>query len=144
MIQTQLIKIGLSLLLSGFVGYEREHNDKPAGLRTIMSICLGATIAVLFNQTLAGGNFDYIRLPAYYLAAIGFVGGGIIQKTSKNKIEGITTASILLPIAIVGLFCGIGEYLLAGASTLSIYIILKLKYVEVKIIDRKLKRKKKK
>ena len=130
-----LIKIGLSLLLSSLIGSERERNDKPAGLRTIMSICLGATLVVIFSLELSKTiklDFDIMRAIAYYLVAIGFVGGGIIGKDKRNKTEGITTASILLPVTLTGFFCGLGIYEMAITTALCIYGILMLKYVKIK------------
>ena len=126
-----LARIGLSLLLSALIGSEREYNEKPAGLRTIMSICLGATLIAIFTLKFIktiGLNFDAIRGIAYYLVAIGFVGGGII-----NKGEGITTASILLPVTILGFFCGLGYYILATVSGLCIYGILIMPYIMIKL-----------
>jgi len=133
-----LIGIALSLLLSGLIGYERESQDKSAGLRTTMLICLGATLTVIFSLELVkiaqplGMSFDMIRAIAYYLCAIGFVGGGIIYRSGK-KLKGITTSALLLPVSVVGFFCGLGAYILAGFSAICIYLILKLKYVKIKI-----------
>lgn len=133
-----LIGIGLSFLLSGLIGFERESQDKSAGLRTTMLICLGATLTVIFSLELVKivkpleMNFDMIRAIAYYLVAIGFVGGGIIYRSGR-KLKGITTSALLLPVSVVGFFCGLGAYVLAGVSALCIYLILKLKHIKIKI-----------
>lgn len=133
-----LIGIGLSILLSGLIGYEREAQDKSAGLRTTMLICLGATLTVIFTLELIKiakpleMSFDMIRAIAYYLCAIGFVGGGIIYRSGK-KLKGITTSALLLPVSVIGFFCGLGAYILAVISAICVYLILKLKYVKVKI-----------
>ena len=141
-----LLRIGLSFLLGLIIGLEREQQDKPAGLRTILFIMLGATLTVIFSLKYMklAEQFDAIRAIAYYLVAIGFVGGGIIGR-KQGKVEGITTASLLLPISIIGFMCGTGEYLFAIISTLIIYFILKLKYLKIKIqlIQKKKRRKKK-
>jgi len=135
---TYLVGIGLSLLLSGLIGYERETQDKSAGLRTTMLICLGATLTVIFTLELVklakplGMDFDMIRAIAYYLCAIGFVGGGIIYR-SGGKLKGITTSALLLPVAVVGFFCGLGAYALAVISAICVYFILRLKYIKIKI-----------
>ena len=128
-------RIALSILLSALIGIEREKEDKPAGLRTIMLICLGATFTVIFSLEYAkvtNLSYDAIRAIAYYLCAIGFVGGGIITR-AKGKLEGITTSALLLPVTVIGLLCGIGSYILATMGTVIIFGILKIKYLEVKI-----------
>jgi len=137
MITEYLIKLGLSLLLGSIIGYEREKNDKPAGVRTIMSLCYGATLISMVTLEMAKmstiiTDFDAIRGIAYYLVAIGFVGGGIIR-IHKGKIEGITTASILLPVTIMGILIGLGKFELAILSFFGILIILMLKYVKIKV-----------
>lgn len=144
-----LIGIGLSLLLSCLIGWEREQQDKSAGLRTTMLICLGATLTVIFTLELIKiaqpleMSFDMIRAIAYYLVAIGFVGGGIIHRSGR-KLRGITTSALLLPVSVVGFFCGLGTYTLAIISAICIYLILKLKYVKVKIetVNKRKRRKK--
>jgi putative Mg2+ transporter-C (MgtC) family protein len=123
-----LSKIGLALLLSALVGYEREKHDKPAGMRTIMFICLGAALSIIFAQRLDVAN-QMIRIPAHFLTAIGFVGSGSIIVLNK-RVEGITTAALLLPVTIIGFFCGMGEFILAIATCICVYTILKLKYIE--------------
>jgi len=141
-----LIGIGLSLVLSALIGFERETQDKSAGLRTTMLICLGATLTVIFTLELVkialplNMSFDMIRAIAYYLCAIGFVGGGIIYGCG-NKLKGITTSALLLPVSVIGFFCGLGIYPLAIISAICVYLILKLKYVKVKIEKIKKKRK---
>lgn len=145
-----LKRIGLAILLSALVGYEREQQDKPAGLRTIMFVCVGAALSVVC-AILMGNKFginmvSIIRIPAHYLAAIGFVGSGSIILL-KDRIEGITTAALLLPITVVGFLCGMGEYVFALAGGLCVYGILMIKYIKIEIknfnINRKNKRRKK-
>lgn len=131
---TYIGKIVLCILLSSLIGIERETNDKPAGLRTIMLVGLGAALITIFTLQfgLLNNSFDTIRAISYYVASIGFLGSGIIRVGTNNS-EGITTASILLPLSVIGFFCGIGEFIPAIMGTLLIYIILNLKYLERKI-----------
>jgi len=136
-----LIGIALSLLLSSLVGFERESQDKSAGLRTTILITLGATLITIFSLRLVDitkaleVDFDAIRGIAYYLVAIGFVGGGIIHRSGNKtkELKGITTSALLLPMTVIGFFCGIGDYILATIAAFCIYLILKLKHVTIKI-----------
>ena len=44
-----LICIAASAICGTIVGLERESRDKPAGLRTVILICLGSTIFTLVS-----------------------------------------------------------------------------------------------
>ena len=139
-----LYRIGLALILSLFIGWEREQQHKQAGLRTVSLITLGATLIVITTlkwDIYSGLNnsFDAIRAIAYYLVGIGFVGGGMIRQ-EKGKLIGLTTASLLLPVSVIGFLCGMGEYSLAIFSSLIIYFILKLKYVKITVETHRKKR----
>lgn len=144
LILLDVIKIILSLICGLLLGYDREQTDKPCGLRTVALICFGATLVTIMTFKLVKYDlkFDAIRAIAYYLVAIGFVGGGIINQ-QKGQVTGITTASLLLPISIVGFLIGLEEFALAGIATLGIYFILKLKYFRIKISTIKKKRRRK-
>lgn len=140
-----LFKIIISIFLAGIIGLERAKQEKTAGLRTTIFISLGATLAIIFDlQFLAHFKdltsnvilrLDPIRIIAYYIVAIGFVGGNIINK-QKNKIKGVTTSALLLPVSFIGFLCGFGEYFLAIFVTAIVYGILLLKYLEIKIQKR--------
>ena len=69
------------------------------------------------------------------------MGSGLIMQ-KNGKVVGLTTASLLLPMSVIGFLCGMGEYILAIVSTLIIYFILKLKYVKRTIAKKRKKRKK--
>jgi len=126
-----LYRIGVSLLLGALVGLEREKQDKPAGLRTVMLVCLGATlftiIALDFGKTYNAIG-EGLRIIAYTIASMGFLGSGVVIQ-HKGNVEGITTASILWVIVAVGILCGEGNFTLAIIATIAIYGILKLKYL---------------
>ena len=113
-----------------------------------LALNLGATAITLFTLKLVEFSkstqvsFDLIRAISYYLVALGFIGSGIVN-SHKNKIEGVTTGALLLPLAILGFYCGIGDYSIAIIFATIIYLILKLKYFRIKIIG-KVKKKRKK
>lgn len=123
------IRVIIVLIFSGIIGLDRERNEKTIGLRTVMAIGLGATLAVIFSKEYLG-NFDEIRLISYYIVSVGF--GNFIFGNKKTK--GVTSSAILLPTTIMGFFCGTGNYGLAILATISIYGILKLKYLEEKVL----------
>lgn len=133
-----LKSIGLVILISALIGLEREREDKPAGLRTILLVSLGACLASILSLKLVeiaegislnGLQLNFTRISAYVIAGIGFLGGGVIMK-KQNHLEGITTASVLWIIVVNSLLIGYGNYFLGALMGLLIYGILKLKYLE--------------
>ncbi len=139
---TYLTKIGLTLLLSFIIGLEREKSHKEAGLRTIMLISLGATIFTIipFILTQIGLEqaitFDFSRTIAYIIPGVGFLAGIVIIR-GKKQVEGVTTAATIFSTVSMAMMVGLGEYALAIVTTLSIWLILKSKYLVIKIRKRK-------
>ena len=131
-------RICLSCLLSFLIGYERELQDKNAGLRTIMLIGLGATVFTLLPFILIPlakelqFSFDFSRIIAYTVSSVGFL-AGIVIIIGKKKVEGITTSACIWAVVSMGILSGLGSYLLAIVTALLIWLILKLKYIRIKI-----------
>jgi putative Mg2+ transporter-C (MgtC) family protein len=122
-----IIKLLLSLVLGGIVGYEREHKSRPAGLRTHILVCIGAALVQItsLDYLNAGGIVtDPMRLGAQVISGIGFLGAGTILKEGAN-IKGLTTAASIWVIGCIGLAVGTGLYFEGTAATILIYIALR-------------------
>ena len=65
----ELIKMGISILLGGVVGLEREYQNKPAGFRTLALICIGATAFTILSIRLAGEGPSHDRIAANIIMA---------------------------------------------------------------------------
>ena len=113
-------KLILAVLLGGAIGIERELKRRPAGSRTHVLICLGATMTMIANHymLLTSGNVDPARIGAQVVAGIGFIGAGTIVVSHRNKVRGLTTAAGLWTTAIIGLALGCGYFECAIAITL--------------------------
>ena len=107
-----LFRIILAIFLGGIVGVERGRKNRPAGLRTYILVCLGATLVMMTNQYvyITYHVSDPVRLGAQVISGIGFLGAGTIVVTGKSKIKGLTTAASLWTAACGGLAIGIGFY----------------------------------
>ncbi|ULL20059.1 MgtC/SapB family protein [Paenibacillus sp. H1-7] len=110
------IRLLLSLMLGGLIGFERERSSHAAGLRTHILVCLGSTLIMLlsmygFSEFLGSDNvrLDPARLAAQVISGIGFLGAGTILYTGK-AITGLTTAASLWVVAAIGLSVGAGFY----------------------------------
>ena len=125
-----IFKITLSAILGLLVGYERDKHGKPAGLRDISLVTAGATIFAIIGLKLIDiPGADITRLFHASILGIGFLGSGVIIQ-NKNHLEGITTACVLFVAVGLGLFCGLGDYILAIFSAIMIYAILQLKWLK--------------
>lgn len=115
-------KIALALVAGGLIGLEREFRDKAAGFRTLIFICLGATLFTLLSIRLAAGS-DPTRITANIVTGIGFLGAGVIMRDA-GRIVGLTTASTIWLTAAIGMGIGGGQYALAAAVTGTMLVVL--------------------
>jgi len=120
-----LIRLLLSLILGGIIGFERGKSGRPAGLRTHILVCLGSTMAMMTNQYIYQqfGISDPTRIAAQVISGIGFLGAGTILVTGKYQVKGLTTAAGLWATACMGLAIGIGFYKAAIMSCLLICFV---------------------
>ena len=129
-----ILRILVGAILGGVIGFERERHDQPAGLRTHMILVIGATLAMILSVNLghiyARENlpFDPARLAAQVISGIGFLGAGAILRYGNN-VKGLTTATSLWTMAIVGLAVGAGYYLVSVVATALMLGVLSLLHV---------------
>lgn len=134
-----VLRLGLAALLGMIVGYERERQNQPAGLRTHTILAIGSCLAMTISINIAMQfyplvpNGDPGRLAAQVVSGIGFLGAGAILRYGTN-VKGLTTATSLWTIAIVGLAVGAGHYFASVATTLALLIVLVL----LNILEKKL------
>ena len=124
-----LFQLILITFLSGFIGFERESWNKPAGFRTHVLVGISAVMVMncgefLFDKFAA----DPTRIPAQLLSGIGFLGAGTILRDGFN-VKGLTTAASLLAVTCVGLAVGAGYYLGAIIATAVVYAVLSYAHV---------------
>ena len=117
-----LVKLLISIALGALIGFERELKHRPAGLRTHMLVCLGATIFTVISLSF---DIDPARIAAGIVAGIGFLGAGNII-AHKGHVRGITSAATLWVVAGIGLSVGMGEYIIGGVSAIFVFAILQL------------------
>lgn len=127
---SMLARFALATLLSGLIGYEREHSNRPAGFRTHILVCVGSCLVMLtsefvFEQYKGLTNLDPARLGAQVISGVGFLGAGTIIRNGSN-VKGLTTAASLWAVSCVGLACGIGFYSGAIFCTIVTYATLML------------------
>ena len=123
-----LPKVLLAIFCGSLIGLERELRDKPAGMRTYMLICTGASIftmvSIYYIEQL-GGTSDPLRVTAQIVTGVGFLGAGTIM-FAKGRISGLTSAAAIWTSAAIGITIGLGMYVFATIVTLLIVLALVL------------------
>lgn len=102
------LRLTVALLLGSAIGFERQWNQKMAGLRTNALVALGACGFVIFSGLV--GHGDPTRVAAQVVSGIGFLGAGIILRDGIN-VHGLNTAATLWCSAMVGTMAGAGYVL---------------------------------
>ena len=120
------LRLALALLCGGVLGIERGRKNRPAGFRTYMLVCVGATLVMTTNQymTAVYETGDPARLGAQVISGIGFLGAGTIIVTGRNRVKGLTTAAGLWADACVGLAIGVGFYSGAILGCAMIFVVM--------------------
>ena len=122
------LRLTLSCVLGGIIGYERQSRRKSAGLRTNVLVCLGSCLIMVLSEALyfhveGRTNADPARLAAQVVSGIGFLGAGAIMKEGLT-VTGLTTAASLWVVSGVGLAVGAGYYSGALFTTALIFATL--------------------
>lgn len=126
-----VLRLAVAAVLGALIGLERERQNQPAGLRTHIILVVGACLAMIISLNVAtqfmplGIQGDPARIAAQVVSGIGFLGAGAILRYGIN-VRGLTTATSLWTLAIVGLTVGSGHFIAAGAATLILFISLTL------------------
>jgi putative Mg2+ transporter-C (MgtC) family protein len=127
---TITLRLLVAGLLGGFIGWEREVSNHPAGFRTHILVCMGSTLIMLlsiygFNDWMEHENvrMDPARLAAQVISGIGFLGAGTILRHGFT-VTGLTTAASLWVVAAIGLAVGAGFYFASVVTTIFVLISL--------------------
>lgn len=108
-----LFRMLLAAACSALIGIERSIKNRPAGFRTHILVCIGATTASLTGHYLYLVSHlptDMTRLGAQVITGLGFIGAGTIVVTRKQTVKGLTTAAGLWATGVIGLAIGSGFY----------------------------------
>jgi uncharacterized membrane protein YhiD involved in acid resistance len=120
-------RLGVSLILGGVIGIEREIHGKSAGLRTHMLVALGSALFTILSfavpDLLHSSTSDPTRIAAQVLTGVGFLGAGTILQ-SRGSVHGLTTAASIWLVAAIGMAAGSGFYRGAVLATVFGHVVL--------------------
>jgi len=113
----------VAVLCGAIVGSERERQDKPAGLRTLILVCLGSSVFTMVSFAFTTTTGDSGRVAAQVVTGIGFIGAGAILH-SRTSVSGMTTAAAVWIMAAIGITIGAGDPFAGLGLALLVRVIL--------------------
>jgi putative Mg2+ transporter-C (MgtC) family protein len=115
-----------ALLVGGVIGWNRQKENKPAGLRTHMLVSLGSALYVMipiYTSILNNSNAEILSRGIQgsiqgVATGVGFLGAGEILHqprtvNGKAKITGLTSAAAIWVSSALGVTVGVGLYPIA-------------------------------
>lgn len=135
------LRLVVASLGGAAVGLERSSSDRPAGVRTMALVSLGAaafTICSMYGflpvtSDVVGARVDPSRMASNIVSGVGFIGAGVITNNRQSSgvydrhssVNGLTTAAAIWVSAAVGVACGVGLYVVGASAAASTIAILR-------------------
>ncbi|QQO24271.1 MgtC/SapB family protein [Bradyrhizobium diazoefficiens] len=114
-----LVSLTTAFVLGTLIGAERQYRQRTAGLRTNVLVAVGAAAFVDLAMRLEAAD-GAVRVIAYVVSGIGFLGAGVIMKQGMD-VRGLNTAATLWASAAVG--SSAGADMIAQAAALTVFVI---------------------
>jgi putative Mg2+ transporter-C (MgtC) family protein len=126
----------IAYALAFLIGWNREREDRSAGLRTFPLVAVAACGFVQGSESLVRGHPEAMaRIVEGVITGIGFIGGGAILKNG-GEVHGTATAASLWATGAIGIAVGLANYDVALViclfTILTLYVMSKLKPVKDK------------
>ena len=113
-----VVGLVVAFLRGSLIGVEHQIRQRTAGLRTNTLVSVGAAAFIVLASRLAGHD-GMVRVAAYVVSGIGFLGAVAIMKEGAN-ISGLNTAATLWGSAAVGALAGAS--LVAEATLVALFV----------------------
>jgi putative Mg2+ transporter-C (MgtC) family protein len=120
------VRLLSAAVLGGAIGLERQIHGRYAGLRTHALVSVGAAaFLVVASSIAASAGADSLRVLQGVVIGVGFLGSGAILKlATRQRIEGLTTASGIWNAAAIGSAAGTGYIAIGVEITILVLVIL--------------------
>jgi putative Mg2+ transporter-C (MgtC) family protein len=127
-----VLRLGAAVGVGMVIGFNRDLQNKPIGMRTLGLVGLGAaavSVAAIQHENLNDYPDALSRvvqgLIQGIMGGISFIGAGVILRDAKSRmVEGLTTASTVWVTAALGIACGLGAWMIVGVSVILALILL--------------------
>ena len=121
-----LKQLSIACLLALPIGWDRERENRGAGLRTFPLVCLASCgMVLLARQALGTDSQVQARVLQGLMTGLGFIGGGAILKVDEN-VRGTATAPSIWNVGVIGAAVGFGMYSIAIILALANIALLRV------------------
>lgn len=126
-----LAALAVAYLLALPIGWNREKQERSAGLRTFPLVAVASCGFIQAAESIVGDNPEAIaRIVEGIITGMGFIGGGAILRM-KESVKGTATAASLWATGAVGTAVGLGSYdvaiVLALITMVTLWVLSPLK-----------------
>lgn len=116
----------MAYLLAFPIGWNREREERSAGVRTFPLVALATCGIVQATETILKGDAEGTsNIIGGLMSGMGFIGGGAILKTN-GSVRGTATAASLWATGATGAAVGLGSYDVAVVISLFTFLTLLL------------------
>lgn len=119
---TVLFRALLAALLGLAIGWERRAVGAPVRGRIITLTTM--TSAAVTAVGIEIYTTEASRIVAGIVTGIGFLGAGVIMRSSTGEVRGQSTAAALWAMSCIGIIVGTGHAILGVILTLTVYLII--------------------
>jgi putative Mg2+ transporter-C (MgtC) family protein len=123
-----ILTLAAAYVLALPIGWNREKEERSAGLRTFPLVALASCGFVQATESLVAGTPEAMaRIIEGLITGVGFIGGGAILKHG-NTVQGTATAASLWATGAIGAAVGLGSY--DVAVTIAAFTVLTLQVMQ--------------
>jgi putative Mg2+ transporter-C (MgtC) family protein len=121
-----LIVLLVAYVLALPIAWDRERNERSAGLRTFPLVAIAACGFIQAAETVTKENPEATaRIVEGIINGVGFIGGGAIL-VGKASIRGTATAASLWSTGAIGAAVGLGAYETALVLSIATFVTLRV------------------
>ena len=113
-----LIALATAYALAFPIGWNRENEERSAGLRTVPLVAVACCGLVQAAESIAADNPEALaRIIEGLITGMGFIGGGAILR-KEDSVRGTATAASLWVTGAIGIAVGLAAYDVAVMLTI--------------------------
>ena len=126
-----LVALAAAYLLALPIGWNREKEERSAGLRTFPLVAVASCGFIQAAESMVGEDPEAMaRIVEGIITGMGFIGGGAILRL-KDSVKGTATAASLWATGAIGTAVGLGSYdvalVLALITMITLWVLSPLK-----------------